>query len=396
MDILVIAPRFPWPLEKGDKLRLYQIIRHLAGHGRVHLFALTHHPIPSRHLDQVTRFCASWKVHRIPRYRVLWNLGTGILRGLPVSVAWFTDRKAYRELELFHASCRPEVTFGQLARIGEYLCPLPGPKVIDLMDAFSVISAQRAASSPWPVSAFFRFESKRLASYERKMRTCTDRQVFISQRDREAVDPQNSWPVTIVPNGIDLNHFCAPSSKKPGTDLVFVGNLGYFPNIEAARFLVKEVMPMVWQKRPQTTVLLAGARPAGAVRSLAGKQVTVRAWLPDIREAYADGRVFAAPVFSGAGLQNKILEAMAMALPVVTTNHVNRAIGATPDREIAIADTAVDFAHTLLKLLEEEDQRSLMARAGHIFVSRKFGWEESIQQLVTHALYPAIDARDHP
>lgn len=396
MDILVIAPRFPWPLEKGDKLRLYQIIRHLADHGRVHLFALTHHAVPNDHLDQVTPYCASWRLHRIPRTRLLWNLGSGILRGLPASVAWFTDRHALRELERYHEVCKPQVTFGQLARIGEYLCSLPGAKVIDLMDAFSVISAQRSAASSWPISMFFHLESLLLARYERKMRQCTDRQVLISQRDREAVDPLHEWPVTIVPNGIDLDHFHLDRTGIARNDIVFVGNLGYFPNIEAARFLVKEVMPLVWQKRPGTTVLLAGARPSSSVRSLAGRNVTVKAWLPDIREAYADGLIFAAPVFSGAGLQNKILEAMAMELPVVTTNHVNRAIGAAADQEISIADTASEFAFALLKLIEQEGLRHSLARSGHIFVSSKFSWKENTLQLVNKALYPAIDARNHP
>lgn len=394
MDILVIAPRFPWPLEKGDKLRLYQIIRHLSIEGRVHLFALTHQHIPAEDLEQVSRYCASWKIFRIPRGRLFWNLLAGMIRGLPVSVAWFTDSKALRELQAYREACQPQVTFGQLARIGEYLCPLPGPKVIDLMDAFSVIAGQRAAASPWPLSLVYRFEARRLAAYELRMRACTEHQVFISQRDREAMDPSHAWSATIVPNGIDMEHFQPRPDVRPKHDIVFVGNLGYFPNIEAARFLVKSVMPLIWSRRPNTRVLLAGARPAPGVRSLASDKVTVQAWLPDIRDAYADGGIFAAPVFSGAGLQNKILEAMAMELPVVTTSHVNRAISAQAGTQVLLADSAVAFADALLHLMEEEQRRGQMGHAGYIFVRQHFSWQESIRKLVQQALYPAIHARD--
>lgn len=389
MELLVIAPRFPWPLEKGDKLRLYQQIRYLSASHRVHLFALSHHPVDATCLAALQPYCSSMTVCRIHWYRLPWNLFTGLLRGLPLSVAWFTDGKAMKALRQTLAARRPDLAYAQLARTGEYLSLTNGPRVVDLMDAFSHIARQRAGIAAWWQRAFLRWEARLLERYEQRLGEATDRQVFITERDRRMLDPEGQWPALVIPNGIDTAHFRPNPQSAPTVDLVFVGNLGYFPNIAAAQYLVREVLPLVRASRKETGVLLAGARPAPAVRSLQGEGVRVEGWVEDIRTAYAAGRIFVAPLFHGAGQQNKILEAMAMGIPVITTPHVHAGIGCPPG-VVLLADSPGAFAGQVLRLLQEPALRAEQSAAARRFVTEHHGWAPIVERLDRQAFQPLI------
>jgi polysaccharide biosynthesis protein PslH len=390
MEILVIAPRFPWPLEKGDKLRLFQQIRHLSRAHAIHLFALSHQPVSEEALAALRPYCRSLAVHPIALWRLPWNLLRGVIRGLPFSVAYFTDTGALRHLDAFYREVGPDLVYAQLARSGEYLARLPHPRVIDLMDAFSAIAEQRARLGSWWLRPFLRWESLLLAAYERRLARITDRQVFIAARDRQLLDPAEAWPALIVPNGIDTEYFQPQPAGPDQADLVFVGNLGYFPNVAAARYLVRVILPLIWKTRPATSVLIAGARPAPAVRALAGDKVRVEGWLPDIRTAYAAGRIFVAPLFQGAGQQNKILEAMAMGIPVITTSHVRKGIHSGDGEVLILADAPQDFAEQILTLLEDPQHRADLARKGLQFISENHSWTHSVDLLDLSGFQPLI------
>lgn len=389
MELLVIAPRFPWPLEKGDKLRLYQQIRILSRSHQVHLFALSHHAVNASDLAALQPYCRTITLSCIPWYRLPWNILVGTLRGLPLSVSWFTDGPAFRALRRTLDAVRPDLVYAQLARTGEYLSIAPAPRVVDLMDAFSHIARQRAGIAPWWLRPFLRWEAVLLERYERRLAAMTDRQVFITERDRRMLDPEGRWPALVIPNGIDTAHFRPDPQITPTVDLVFVGNLGYFPNIAAAQYLVREVLPLVRASREETAVLLAGARPAPAVRALQGQGVRVEGWVEDIRSAYATGRIFVAPLFHGAGQQNKILEAMAMGIPVITTPHVHAGIGCPPE-VVLLADSPGSFAGQILRLLQEPALRAEQSAAARRFVTEHHGWTPIVNLLDRQAFQPLI------
>lgn len=395
---MVIASRFPWPLEKGDKLRLYQQLSHLSANHRIHLFALNHRSVDESSLLQLKAICESVHVHVIPFWRVPINMLLGFLKGLPLSVAYFLDGRGLSKLRKLVGQVQPDLTYGQLIRCGPYLQVCPGPRVLDLMDAFSLIMKQRAAHAGWWWRPFLHMESARLTRYERRVPLWTDRQTFISQRDRKAVDPGSDWPAVIVPNGIDTTTFSPGSatSDDPPADITFVGNLGYQPNRVAVSFLVRKIMPLVWASRPETTVLLAGARPGQEIRRMAGSLVRVIPWLDDIREGYRAGSLFVAPLHLGAGLQNKILEAMAMELPVITTAHVNKAVGAHPGTEILTAESPEEFAATILHLLEHPDLTASIAGAARTFVETNFSWSSCVHLLDQSVLTNDTDPYAHP
>lgn len=164
--------------------------------------------------------------------------------------------------------------------------------------------------------------------------------------------------------------------------------MAYAPNVDAARYLVNDVMPLVWAKIPSATLLLAGADPKPSVRALASKRVTVSGRLDDIREAYASSQVFVAPMRLGSGLQNKLLEAMAMNLPCVTTS-----IAATPllaatqpldhsaTRPLLVGDNPMALADAIVRLLTSQELRDSVATAGNTFVRTHYSWPAAVQPL---------------
>ncbi len=157
-------------------------------------------------------------------------------------------------------------------------------------------------------------------------------------------------------------------------DVCFVGNLGYYSNVEAVRFLVKKIVPLLKKAKPDIKILIAGARPTTEIQYLGNENITVLGWLDDIRAAYVNSRILVAPLMHGIGQQNKILEAMAMHVPVVSTSRVNNAIGATPETEILVADTEGIFAEQILRLLQDIDLQNLMSDNGRTFVEKRYSW----------------------
>ncbi len=183
-------------------------------------------------------------------------------------------------------------------------------------------------------------------------------------------------------NGIDTKYF-KPLGQEATTDLIFVGNMGYHPNILAAEYIVRKIVPHLSK---QVSLEIAGARPEKRILRLAGSNVNVTGWVDDIRTAYARARIFVAPIFSGAGQQNKILEAMSMGQVCITTSNVNSAIGAIDGRHLLIADDELTFAKRITEVLDNIDVYEKMRKEARNYVKEHFSWQvenNKLHQVIT-------------
>jgi len=379
--IVFITSRFPFPVEKGDKLRAYHQIRELSLRHEVHLVALSHHPVREADIHAMEPYCRSVRIFRISRWLLPLQLLLGWLEGLPLQVSYFLDRTIKRRVQYHIIGIQPDHIVCQLIRAAPYVRSLPFAKTLDYMDVFSEGMLQLARKH-YLAGLFLRMEARRLSAFERTVYKDFDRHTVISAQDRDRLRLATAERVAIVPNGVDARFFEMGLAREPAHDLVFVGNLGYGPNIQAAAFLAGTIMPVLQSRGFRPKLLIAGARPAGRVRRLARTgAVTVAGWVPDIRTAYADGRIFAAPMWTGLGLQNKILEAMAMGLPCVTTTMVNNAIGANPGEEILVADDAATFAAAIGELLSDPVYAGKLAAAGRRFVAERYTWPGQVAKL---------------
>jgi polysaccharide biosynthesis protein PslH len=393
VKILVLTSRFPYPLEKGDKLRIFHQIRELSRYHEIVLCSLAENPVQELDYQEVKQYCSKIFIFQLRTVSIIKNIianifslpnGISSAKKIPFQVAYFFDSHLKKMIHKTIATEKPDHIYCQLARMAEFVRDIPIPKTLDYMDAFSKGAERRAESSNCLTQPFWRLEARRMGQYETDLAQDFDNLTVISEQDRNLFSPKNNPKIQVVPNGVDTNFFknIAPfapvNAETKAFHIAFVGNLGYYPNVEAVKFLVKRILPLLKKQIPNIKVLIAGARPTTEVKALADENVRIQGWLPDIREAYTDAQLFVAPLFHGSGQQNKILEAMAMGVPCVTTTLVNNAILAQPDEEILIADTPQEFAKKILQMLTESPQSSLnydyLRVNARQFVEKNYSW----------------------
>ena len=380
MKILVVLPRFPYPLEKGDKLRAYNQLRRLARSNKVYLFCTSHCELGKDDLEAVEVFCTDVKIVKASKLHSIVNASLFFLTGRSLQVGYWSScatRKAFRKYE---QEVQPDVLYCQMVRTMTWVAKSKTPKVIDFQDALSLNVRRRARFSSGLWKAILMHESKSLERAERKALRLFNRHTVISKTDRRAIIHGGNAYIDLVPNGIDSEYF-APQPTDKTTDIVFCGNMQYEPNVTAAKYLIQRVMPKVWRKMPDTTVTLAGANPAKEVQALAGKKVTVTGRVDDIRPYYLSAKIFVAPMLSGSGLQNKLLEAMSMGIPCVTTMVANSSLGASNRRDILVGKCAEATASHIVRLLGDEQLREQLSANGRHFVLKNYSWEKSVALL---------------
>lgn len=377
MKILCITSRVPWPLEKGDKLRAYHQLKRLAVNHDVVLFALADEPLHPDAIGELKKFCKGVHVHHHSRLRCGINLLNGLFSGLPFQVAYFTSNSGLKAVKSFLEKTRPDAVYCQLIRTAEYRKALPMDvrSVIDYMDVFSKGVERRIPKVPFYSRWLFKMEWKRLLSYERDVYPFFNGHTVISEQDRDLLPVDEHASVVVVPNGVDTSYFKADKSVSKEFDLLFNGNMNYPPNVESVVFVVNEVMPLIWEKRPDARLLISGANPSPEVQALAGEKVVVTGWVDDVRDSFNRSRILIAPMKSSIGLQNKLLEAMAMGLPCITTELSNNALGAKPEEEIIVASSAASFAAASLDLLADEKKSRFIAENALKLVAARFDWE---------------------
>lgn len=382
MRIFVILSRIPYPLEKGDKLRAFHQIRELSKSNEIILCALN----PVSNLDKQKAFsalqpyCRSINFLDLPRFGTLWNIVLAFFTNLPLQVGYFYNRRAAKKIRKLIAEYKPDHIYCQLVRTAEYAKHQREPKTIDYQDVFSYGVKRRIGRSSFMMKPFLKLEYKRLLKYEHEVFDLFNNKTIISIPDRNLIPHPEKEKIVVVPNGVDHDYFSPRQSEKK-YDIVFTGNMAYPPNVDAAEFLVKEIMPIVWKKRPGTKAMIAGASPDRKVTALDGNDVKVTGWLDDIREAYASARIFIAPMRIGTGLQNKLLEAMSMKIPSITTSLADEALQARDGEEILIGDSASELAGHILSLLEDDKLNKRIAEKGYHFVKESYSWSEATAKL---------------
>lgn len=394
MKLLVLLSRVPYPLEKGDKLRAYHLMARLARKHEIILCCLSDGPTPADDIAHLGQFCSHIEVVQVPRWRILLKLGTAIFSRLPFQVAYFHHRSAQRAVDRLILEHKPDHVLCQLVRTTEYVRSHPTlPKTLDYMDTLSKGMERRTRNAPYHLRPLFQAETRRLIRYENLMFDLFDGAVIISAQDREYLYHPLRDQVKVIPNGVDTDHF-SPREQEIRHDLVFTGNMNYPPNIDSVLFLANKVLPIVHKKRPGTTLLISGVDPSPEVKELGRRdpRIVVSGWVKDIRSSYASARIFVAPMQIGTGLQNKLLEAMAMRMPCVTSALANNAVQAIPDRSILIGQTPEDYAVHILRLLDDAAERDRLAEEGYRFVRERFNWDHNADAL-EELLFKAGQAR---
>ena len=382
MKIFVLLPRIPYPLEKGDKLRAYNQVKQLAKHNEVVLCALNDDPKvdEQKAFQALQPYCVSINFIRISKPQILLGLTRAFFKGWPMQCGYYYNRRAARKVDELIAKHKPDILFGQLVRVAPYIRHKDIPKAIDYQDVFSYGIKRRRDIAGCFTRPIFNMEYQRLCRYEAAVFDAFDVKTIISAPDRDLIPHPKNSEILIVPNGVDHDFF-KPQEREKKYDLVFTGNMSYPPNVNAVDYLVNEILPIVWKSLPETTLYIAGATPDPKVKKAACDRIIVSGWLDDIRDAYAQSRVFIAPMRIGTGLQNKLLEAMSMGLPAITSPLANASLGATPDEEILVGRNAEEMAQHIVTLLTNKEKATQIAQSGYNFTNRVYDWGKATEKL---------------
>jgi sugar transferase (PEP-CTERM/EpsH1 system associated) len=377
MKALFLVTRMPVPPWRGDQVRAFHHMRQLASRHDITCCALLPHEPPAALRAEVEAMGVRLDVIRVG----LAGAGPALARALlgdrrPLQVLLYDRPSARRGVAALIARGGFDVVHAQLVRTASYLPGPAGPPVVlDLIDALSANLARRARRERGPLAPVAAWEATRLARFERVLTERAARSLVVAPGEREALGGGDR--VLVVPNGVDLDAFPFSDQPRPPARLLFFGNLGYFPNIDAARWLATEIYPRVRAEVPAAELHLAGARPVRAVRALVQPGVSLAAAVPAMAPEIAGSTVVVVPMRAGTGLQNKVIEAMAVGTPVVTTPSVAAGLDVRPGQHLLVAADAPGLAAAALELIRDRERAHAMAVAARDVVARRYRWEDS-------------------
>lgn len=377
--LVVMLSRFPYPLEKGDKLRAFYQIKELSKDFSISLIAVSKHKVEANSIDILQNYTDSIDIIRINNWSIFWNLSMCIFNNKPFQVGYFNSMKGQLLVKQLLKEIKPNFIYCQLVRASEYVKNYHDcPKTIDYMDAFSKGIERRILKAPWYSKWLFRTEAKKLKLYERSIFDYFENKTIITEQDREFISHPQKSKIVCVSNGIDSSFF-EDQIHTSEFDLVFVGNLSYAPNIEAVEYISNELL----SKNKNLSCLISGASPHYSVQKIcrSNNQITLQGWVSDIRTTYCKGRIFIAPMMIGTGMQNKLLEAMALGIPCITTSLANNALNAIHLETIYVANTVDEFLEAIEILTSNNELYERISQQGRDFVLKNYKWENATSVL---------------
>ncbi len=376
MKLLIILSRVPYPLEKGDKLRAFHQLKYLAKNNDVSLVCLNDielHPEANAVLNSI---CREVHIVQLSKFQIVLNLVKGLFSTKPLQVSYFYSKKAQQLIDSIITSKQPDHIYCQLIRTTEYVKQYTSiPKTLDYMDALSKGIERRIAKANWLFKTILKLEYKRLYTYEKTIFSFFNNKTIISEQDRELINHPDKNSIEIVANGVDESFLNYPKKEDKKYDLLFSGNMSYPPNIESAVYIVEKILPLVKKQIPNIQLMIAGTSPTSKIIALRSNNVLVSGWVKDIKEIYASSKIVIAPMQTGTGLQNKLLEAMAMGIPCISSTLANNALKAIHNENILVADSPEQYAACIIELINNTEKANDIARKGKNFVSINYGWD---------------------
>jgi polysaccharide biosynthesis protein PslH len=384
-DILFLVHRLPYPPDKGDRIRTYHILKYLAERATVHVACLADEHVGEAAVTALRRFAAQVAVVRIDGPgRWLRALGS-LLTGASISEGAFASADLRASLRQWAQATRFRACLASASSLVPYL-RLPElrevPAIVDLIDVDSQKWLDYAAASKIPRRWLYRLAASRLRRVERQLASWAHG-VVVTTPVEAAIYDSFAGPGTarVVANGVDLDYF-RPEPGETEPACVFVGALDYRPNVEGVCWFCREVWPVLRQRRPDARLLLVGRRPAPAVQRLGGQSgVEVVGQVPDVRPYLRRAALAIVPLQIARGVQNKLLEALAMAKAVVASPQCVAGLQTQRDVHLKIADSAAAWTEIVVGLLENKNERDRLGAAGRRYVEQYHRWETCLTPL---------------
>ncbi|MBL7681742.1 MAG: glycosyltransferase [Flavipsychrobacter sp.] len=389
MKFLFFANRVPYPPYRGDKLKIYNLAKRLSKSHELHLltFAQTEEDLTYKaELEKIFT-----KVHFIylPKWRSAANCLSALWDKTPLQVLYFKSAAMQQKLTEVLQADKFDAIHVQHLRMSPYLAAHKElPRILDMPDAFSLYWERRMKAQKNPFLKLFEtIEQKRVLQYERIMQQYNMSLVCSAEDLAYLKDKHKIDNIKLLPNGVDLDTFKAGGHDySHNHTLLFTGNMDYAPNVDAVQYFVQDVLPLIQQYHPQVQFIIAGQRPVKKVQDLASDSVKVTGFIKDLAAVYNQASVVVAPLRFGAGTQNKVLEAMAMGVPVVCSNIGFKGLGIESGEGAIMQTEPQAFANSVIELLNNQSLREDTGAKGIHVMQSCFSWDSVAKTLEAYLM----------
>jgi len=389
MKILFLTHRVAYPPNKGDKLRAFNIIKHLSGQHSIHLACVTENRDELKYANELTAYCKSVNIVYMG---VIWRKIKSLfclLSGRPLTLPYFYSYRLHKKIKESINTEKYGLIYIYSSSMAQYVLDINGiPKIMDFIDVDSEKWRQYSQYTGFPLNIVYKLESRRLRKYEEKIANLVDHCIVVSQEERALfksfLRSTADEKISVVSNGVDFQYFKPASLSYEKGRLIFTGAMDYFANVDAILYFYKEIFPLIKKQVPLVKLYIVGSNPAGEIKKLAAdKDVIVTGFVKDIRPYLEKSAVCVVPLRIGRGIRNKILEAMSMGVPVVAMSEAVFGIEAKDNEELFVEDNPGDFVERTIALLKDQDLRLRLSQNGRKFIENNYNWGSNLAKLDT-------------
>lgn len=386
MKILFLTQRVPYPPNKGDKLRSFNEIKYLSRNYQISLVCLTDYEAELQHRQKLLEYCDSVDIVCHSSVRSRFKSLLALFSSRPLTLAHFHSVELQTIVTAKLQNERFDLIFVYCSSMAQYVESVRDiPRVIDYVDVDSEKWHQYARYARFPMNIVYRIECRRMRAWEREI-AATFRQGFlVSEKEvddfRRLVSPTTL--LTPIPNGVNLEAFQPSTEPYEPYSIVFTGAMDYFANVDAVIWFIEEILPLIRREISQVKFYVVGSNPTDEVKALADKHpnITVTGFVDRVQPYVQRSAVCVAPMRIARGVQNKILEAMAMGVPVVTTSLGFEGIVADANRDIVISNEPGQFAVQVLNVMRDKEFRAGLSHRGRLVVEQHYRWETNLEKL---------------
>ena len=386
MRILFLCHRIPYPPNKGDKIRAFHQLKALAARHEVDVFTLADDAADLEHRAALASHCHSVTVSRISAPWARLRSLPFLLTSTPLTIPYFYSAELKRAVTRALQCCAYDRIFVYCSAMGQYVDEVKDiPIITDFVDVDSDKWAQYAAFTRFPASWVYHREARCLRDYERHICALSSCVLVTTEREADLARKISPAPVEVIPNGIDTEYFTLPDQRlaREAAAILFTGDMSYFPNEEAVVWFARNVFPRVRQSFRNARFVVVGRNPGKRVLDLRQTEgVEVTGFVPDVRPYLWQAKVAVAPFSIAAGIQNKILEAMATGLPVVSTSRAARGLTPRVAARVDIADAPEEMAARIITLLGDRESARRKGAEGRSSVAAEYCWKSSLDRML--------------
>ena len=385
MNILYLCHRFPFPPKRGGKIRPFNMIRHLSASGhRVTVCSLVRSDGEADEGEGIAPHVAARVMGRVHEPTQWARMIVRLPLATPSSMGYFYSAELAREVRALLAAQAWDLIFVHCSSVAQYVEHVQGvPKILDFGDMDSQKWLEYAQYKPFPLSLGYWLEGQKMLAAEKRLARRFDLCTATTRAEWETLDGYGTGaPTDWFPNGVDAGFFCPTDGAYEADTISFIGRMDYYPNQECMARFCRQTWPLLKARRPAMKLLIVGADPSPEMRRLSDLPgVTVTGSVPDVRPYIRGSALMVAPLAIARGTQNKILEAMAMGVPVVTSGVAAGGVDAVADEHLLVADSSEDTAAAILHIVENADERQRLSQAGRARMLSHHSWAGSMKRL---------------